>query len=193
MNGGSGGEASPRPNRDNADEMGDQTGQSWLIRGVPGLLIGTGLVLAALAVLIADKAGVNERGSQDLEIGSLHVRLHFTAPSLLMVVAAVLAAVACAVVVHGVDAWAARRVADPARGPRQAAKRPLRRLATPDRPAGPFSVTAVIPARNEEVDLPVTLSAVYGQTRAPDTVGVIADNCTDKTAEIAAMHGASRI
>ena len=190
MNGVSGGEASPRPNRDNADGGGDQTGHSWLIRGVPGLLVGIGLVVA-VAGLIADKAGVNARGSQELAIGPVHVTVHFTAPSLMMVVAAVFAAGACALVVHGLDVWAARRVTDPARGPRQAAKRPLRRLAAPDRPAGPFSVTAMIPARDEEVHLPVTLSALYSQTRPPDTVWVIADNCTDKTAEIAGMLGAS--
>jgi cellulose synthase/poly-beta-1,6-N-acetylglucosamine synthase-like glycosyltransferase len=52
-------------------------------------------------------------------------------------------------------------------------------------------VTALIPARNEEVHLPTTLAALFGQTMPPDAVWVIADNCTDKTPELASALGAS--
>jgi cellulose synthase/poly-beta-1,6-N-acetylglucosamine synthase-like glycosyltransferase len=134
---------------------------------------------------------VSQRPSEEFSIGPLNVRLVYVAPSLTMVVAGVLTAVAFVLLVHGVDMWAARRVTDSAAEPRQAARRPLRSEATSHRPAGLLSVTALIPACNEEVHLPVTLAALYGQTIPPDAVWVIADNCTDKTAEIAREHGAS--
>jgi cellulose synthase/poly-beta-1,6-N-acetylglucosamine synthase-like glycosyltransferase len=134
---------------------------------------------------------VSQQSARELTIGPVHVRVYYLTPSLMMVVAGVLAAVALALLVHGVDAWATRRVTDPAQGPAQAARRPLRSQATSRRRAGPFSVTALIPARDEEVHLPATLSALYGQTRPPEAVWVIADNCTDRTEEIARALGAS--
>jgi cellulose synthase/poly-beta-1,6-N-acetylglucosamine synthase-like glycosyltransferase len=50
-------------------------------------------------------------------------------------------------------------------------------------------VTVLVPAHNEEQALPVTLAALASQTRQPDRVIVIADNCTDRTAEIAREMG----
>lgn len=50
-------------------------------------------------------------------------------------------------------------------------------------------VTILVPAHNEEVSLPVTLSALLEQTRPPDRVIVVADNCTDRTVEIAQEMG----
>jgi cellulose synthase/poly-beta-1,6-N-acetylglucosamine synthase-like glycosyltransferase len=155
------------------------------------LVIGISLVAMASAVLIADKSGVSRRDSKELTIGPLNVLFVYITPSLTMVVAGVLTAVAFVLLVHGVNAWAARRITVPAREPRQASQRPLRAEATSHRPAGRFLVTALIPACNEEVHLPATLSALYGQTMPPDTVWVIADNCTDKTAEIARTLGAN--
>ena len=53
----------------------------------------------------------------------------------------------------------------------------------------PVRVTVLIPAHNEEVTLPVTLAALGRQTRPPDRIIVIADNCTDRTIEIARELG----
>jgi poly-beta-1,6-N-acetyl-D-glucosamine synthase len=50
-------------------------------------------------------------------------------------------------------------------------------------------VVAVIPAHNEEAQLAATLESVLGQTRVPDRVLVVADNCTDRTVEIARTKG----
>src|SRR5439155_13780153 len=97
---------------------------------------------------------------------------------------------ALVVLVHGVDAWASRRVTGHTASFRTALERPLRSEATIGRPRGPLSVTALIPANNEEVHLPVTLEALYNQTVPPAAVWVIADNCTDRTAEVARAHGA---
>lgn len=74
---------------------------------------------------------------------------------------------------------------------------PRRRLLTmyreQDSPApvdGPVRVTVLVPAHNEEVSLPATLAALNAQSRAPERVVVIADNCTDRTAQIAREMGA---
>lgn len=50
-------------------------------------------------------------------------------------------------------------------------------------------VTILVPAHNEEFSLPITLGALKKQTRAPDRVIVVADNCTDRTVEIALEMG----
>jgi cellulose synthase/poly-beta-1,6-N-acetylglucosamine synthase-like glycosyltransferase len=50
-------------------------------------------------------------------------------------------------------------------------------------------VTVLIPAHNEATSLPITLGALAQQTRQPDRVIVVADNCTDATADIARQHG----
>lgn len=50
-------------------------------------------------------------------------------------------------------------------------------------------VTILVPAHNEEFSLPTTLGALKKQTRPPDRVIVVADNCTDRTAEITRQMG----
>ena len=47
-------------------------------------------------------------------------------------------------------------------------------------------IIAVVPARNEEDCIAGALGALFKQTRPPDWIIVVADNCTDRTAEIAA-------
>ena len=54
---------------------------------------------------------------------------------------------------------------------------------------GHARITVVIPAHNEETTLPATLMALRAQTRAPDRIVVMADNCTDATGEIAREAG----
>jgi len=46
-------------------------------------------------------------------------------------------------------------------------------------------LTVLIPAHNEARSLPHTLSSLEEQTRPPDKIIVVADNCTDSTVEIA--------
>ena len=59
---------------------------------------------------------------------------------------------------------------------------------TPDRPCG-SSISVVLPAYNEELVLGHALRSLREQTRPPDRVIVVADNCTDTTAQIAREHG----
>ena len=48
----------------------------------------------------------------------------------------------------------------------------------------------LVPAHDESLTIAATLQSLWGQTRPPDKVVVVADNCTDDTAEIAREHGA---
>jgi cellulose synthase/poly-beta-1,6-N-acetylglucosamine synthase-like glycosyltransferase len=62
--------------------------------------------------------------------------------------------------------------------------------ATRGRYDGPVTVTVLVPAHNEEAHLPRALGALFGQTHVPDRVLVVADNCTDRTQEVARAAGA---
>jgi cellulose synthase/poly-beta-1,6-N-acetylglucosamine synthase-like glycosyltransferase len=52
-------------------------------------------------------------------------------------------------------------------------------------------IVALIPAHNEEDCISQTLTALFRQDLMPDRVIVIADNCSDRTAEIASAFSAS--
>ena len=54
---------------------------------------------------------------------------------------------------------------------------------------GEITVTVLIPAHNEAGILATTLPMLQSQSRAPDRIIVVADNCTDKTVEIARNLG----
>ena len=56
--------------------------------------------------------------------------------------------------------------------------------------AGEVSVTVLIPAHNEQASLPQTLASLTRQTRTPDRIIVVADNCTDGTVDVARSAGA---
>jgi cellulose synthase/poly-beta-1,6-N-acetylglucosamine synthase-like glycosyltransferase len=54
---------------------------------------------------------------------------------------------------------------------------------------GEVTVTTLIPAHDEEDALRTTLPALLAQSRPPDRVVVVADNCTDGTVEVARSFG----
>ncbi|MHA7306357.1 glycosyltransferase family 2 protein [Arthrobacter sp. TMN-49] len=54
-------------------------------------------------------------------------------------------------------------------------------------------VTVLVPAHNEADAIIETLDSLSQQTRRPDRVIVIADNCTDATQQLAVSHGAEVI
>lgn len=56
-------------------------------------------------------------------------------------------------------------------------------------PGTKVRVTVLVPAHNEEATLPTTLAALAEQTRLPDRVIVVADNCSDRTVQIAREMG----
>lgn len=53
------------------------------------------------------------------------------------------------------------------------------------------TVDVLIPAHNEELGLAATLESIAAQRRPGDRVFVVADNCTDATAEVARRGGAA--
>jgi cellulose synthase/poly-beta-1,6-N-acetylglucosamine synthase-like glycosyltransferase len=61
---------------------------------------------------------------------------------------------------------------------------------TEDAGAGPLRLTALLPAHNESLTIAASLGSLWAQTRRPDRVVVVADNCTDDTADIARANGA---
>lgn len=50
-------------------------------------------------------------------------------------------------------------------------------------------MTVLVPAHNEAVTIGDTIASLHAQTRAPERILVIADNCTDATADIARSAG----
>ncbi len=144
----------------------------------------------AAAMLLAARSGVNAPVSKQVSIGPFDVLVVYSTPTPTLVVAGLVTALAFVLLVLGLDAWAAKRVTDPARRSGDVVARPLRSEATITRPSGRVSVTALIPARNEELHIAATLESLRRQTVPPTAVWVIADNCTDATAEVARAHGA---
>ena len=161
-----------------------------MVRAVPGMLLGGGLMAMAAAMLLAARTGVNAPVSNQVSIGPFDVLLVYSTPTIGLVVASLSTALAFVLLVVGLDAWAAKRVTAPARRSTDAVARPLRTEATTLRPSGRISVTALIPARNEELHIAATLESLHRQTVPPTAVWVIADNCTDATADVARAHGA---
>ncbi len=110
-------------------------------------------------------------------------------PSVAMLVAAVGAALAAAGLVVAVES----RVVTRSRRSDQAVEMPLApkvvMAETRGTFAGPVTVTALIPAHNEEGRIRATLVALFAQTRRPDRVVVVADHCTDFTVNIARAWG----
>jgi cellulose synthase/poly-beta-1,6-N-acetylglucosamine synthase-like glycosyltransferase len=55
--------------------------------------------------------------------------------------------------------------------------------------AGHVTITVLIPAHNEEASLPATLASLLAQSRPPERIIVVADNCTDGTTAVAHRAG----
>lgn len=140
-------------------------------RRTVGLVVLGGAVLASTALWAVAFSSV-------LRGAGVHARPGW--PVALSVVLAVAVAVAVSVVERAVTADARRS----------------RRHRTPLAPrvvmeetrgvyAGPVTITVVIPAHNAEGSLSVTLDALRAQSRQPDRVIVVADNCVDDTVGLA--------
>jgi cellulose synthase/poly-beta-1,6-N-acetylglucosamine synthase-like glycosyltransferase len=52
------------------------------------------------------------------------------------------------------------------------------------------TVVALVPAHNEEEGIAATIESLRGQTRPPDRIVVVADNCSDQTVPLAKAAGA---
>jgi cellulose synthase/poly-beta-1,6-N-acetylglucosamine synthase-like glycosyltransferase len=154
------------------------------------VLAAVGLLACAAVVFIANRGAFDHLGAIHFHIRRLEIAVVFVRPSVTVVLGGILAALAFVLLVVALDAWAARRVSDPARQPQEQAVRPLRREATNARPTSDLRVTVVIPARNEALQLPATIASLRAQSNPPAAIWVVADNCTDDTAGIARANGA---
>lgn len=56
--------------------------------------------------------------------------------------------------------------------------------------AGPVTITVLVPAHDEQASIGATLVSLREQSRPPERIIVVADNCSDATAQIARLHGA---
>ena len=173
-------------------------------------LVGLTVAMLTLALIVALRVHVTGR------VGDLPVANSDHLPAVSVLVAAVAAAASLFVGLAALHAAAAirelardRRIPEPASpevrrlrgavlsqmGPstvrlaREPAAPPSQ---LPDRPggSGPLRLTVLVPAHNESLTIAATLESLWTQTRPPDRVIVVADNCTDDTAEIAGEHGA---
>jgi cellulose synthase/poly-beta-1,6-N-acetylglucosamine synthase-like glycosyltransferase len=57
-------------------------------------------------------------------------------------------------------------------------------------PAGRPRVVALVPAHNEAAAIDATIASLRRQTRPPDQIVVVADNCSDATEDVSLLHGA---
>jgi len=79
--------------------------------------------------------------------------------------------------------------------PSQIPEWPITALPDPSRlpPGTRLRCTVLIPAHDEEAVLGITLDSLAAQTRPPDQVLVIADNCTDATVAVARDRGVQAV
>jgi cellulose synthase/poly-beta-1,6-N-acetylglucosamine synthase-like glycosyltransferase len=153
-------------------------------------MVAGSIIAMALAILLAGQGGYASQPPIWFSIGPVDFVVSFVTPSLGLVAAGILAVASIAALVLALDGWAARRVTKPVHTGDAARTRVLRSEITRHRLLVPTRVTAVIPAHNEALTLPLTLASLERQTRPPTRVWVIADNCTDATVDVARAHGA---
>ena len=174
-------------------------------------LIGLTLVLSAVALWVAFREAPTDI------VGQLPLGAGDNVPSVSLILAAGAAAAACFVGLAALHVAAAMRVLARDRRIPQPLSPELRKLRTVLlTPLGPSAVrlaeepelppsrlpesedgaltslrlTVLVPAHDEALTIAATLDSLWRQTRPPDRVVVVADNCTDDTADLARAHGA---
>jgi cellulose synthase/poly-beta-1,6-N-acetylglucosamine synthase-like glycosyltransferase len=172
------------------EDRGTSTRMVQLGRGVVLLVIGAVVALVALIAAVA----AFTLGSDDppvpvaITIGSWDTLVQFVRPPWDLILAALFSMVFVAAGALAFEGAALMRTfANPER---QALQTTLPRWTRPsERGRHPVRITVLIPAHDEAASLPVTLAALAEQTRQPDRVIVVADNCTDATADVARSFG----
>jgi cellulose synthase/poly-beta-1,6-N-acetylglucosamine synthase-like glycosyltransferase len=164
----------------------------WLGRWI-GLLIAVMVIGAALllwSIVSAGSPTVAQSPRSGALFGFWHVFYDTQVPAITLMVGAIglgLLFAAAAALVERVVLDRSRRSTD-ARTKLLAPK--LVMAETRGYFGGPITVTVLIPAHDEAASIGATLDSLSTQEPAPDRVIVVADNCTDATADIAREHGA---
>jgi cellulose synthase/poly-beta-1,6-N-acetylglucosamine synthase-like glycosyltransferase len=164
-------------------------------------------VLSLVAVgLLVVAVLVGARADPKVKLGFLPVGPSDDVPSLAFLLAAALVGAGVFVGLAALYAAAAMRVLARDRRIPSPLPRPLRelrgalltpvgplppgRLPDADAARPPLRLTVLVPAHDEELTIVQTLASLHAQTRPPDRIVVVADNCTDRTEELARAHGA---
>lgn len=189
----------------------------WLVAGLAALSLA--LLAFAVYALVTEQPHLGEAVSQEAGTWASRIafpiEVQINAPRVSTIIGIGLAVAAIIVGMAAVQTSAALRVlarshrtSEPLPGSAaRAARRVLGSVASralveraPDWPAsalpdgaadyaGPLRCTVLIPAHDEEAVLGRTLTSLAEQTRPPDRVIVIADNCTDGTVRVAREGG----
>lgn len=157
-----------------------------------GLVIAGGAIGGALllwfAIAVNDPASL-AKPTEGVLIGIWTVFYNTQAPPL----RTILFAVAIGLLLAAAVAVLERRVYTRSRRSTDASARPLAARLIMERTrgvfAGPITLTVLIPAHNEAALITGTLHALLAQSRKPDRVIVVADNCTDHTVALARDGG----
>ncbi|MBW4094554.1 MAG: glycosyltransferase [Acidobacteria bacterium] len=157
-----------------------------------GLVI-AGVVLAAAALLwiIVDSTSPpsDEPPIQRMAVGIWNIVYENQVPDIIVLSAAVLLAGFFASGIGLAD----RRIATLARRSSNTTAKPLGPAVvmaeTRGIYAGPLTVTVLIPAHNEASHITATIASLKIQSRPPERILVVADNCTDNTVELAQKAG----
>lgn len=155
-----------------------------VVAGVVAIVVTLGSFAAAVGYMFAGSQRPD--AGSELEIGPYSTVVSFEVPTANLVVVSLVGILSIALTAITFEMAAGISSISP-----------RRRLLTTYREGRPLvsvdgsvRVTVLIPAHNEQVSLPVTLDALAAQTRAPERIVVVADNCTDGTAQIARDKGA---
>jgi len=162
-------------------------GPAFYSRIVVAVVLGAIGLVTGVALLVAITAEQSQvaRPPEIVTVLGMQLLISEERPPTVIILAALLGMVAIALTAIGLEALAALLTLTPRRNLLQR----LRETSRPVLNTGKVRVTALVPAHNEEVSLPVTLAALARQTRPPDRVIVIADNCTDGTVAVAVNMG----
>jgi poly-beta-1,6-N-acetyl-D-glucosamine synthase len=165
--------------------------RNWLQRGV-GLLVLGAAAIAGVAVwcaAAADRRETLRSPDERILFGVWRVLYDTEMPSARTMVLAGLLAIVCAALVALLEGRVTKRY-----------RRSADTWATPLAPkivmastygefAGHVTVTVLIPAHNEERSIGTTIASLMTQSRRPDRVVIVADNCTDSTIAVARLAG----
>ena len=163
---------------------------TWLAR-IIGLVIGAAAIGAAVLLWFAVGAGHAVNPFPPIQEGFLlgwdflYARVRPPARVFWAAVSIAVLAASSVALVERIAAARSRRSLDPLETPLA----PVVRMAQTTWDSNPVTVTVLIPAHNEEAILPSTLPALLSQSRRPDRVIVVADNCTDGTVAVAEANG----
>lgn len=152
-----------------------------VVASVVAVMVGIGGFALLVGLWALD--GIVTHDPEAVRVGGLTTWVSWERPNAQVVTLAVLGIAVVAAVAVALEAIAALLALTPARSE---LRRSRPRLGGT---VGPVQVTVLIPAHNEEARLGATLAGLRSQTRPPERVIVVADNCTDRTVAVARAAG----